>query len=115
MIDIWRFKKLIPRSTRAVLVHLLRLWIGICLTLVCAGYTQAQTVLSTHPRLWLTPARLATLKGYAGRNGGQGTVRWQNLKSLADQAVSGAVSDNQELIPVLGLAYQVTGNTAYAQ
>ena len=62
----------------------------------------------THPRVWLDDMRLARLKGFAARN----TKRWQQVKSAADAAVGNASAESDAL-PLLGLAFQVTGNASY--
>ncbi|TSC72144.1 MAG: fibronectin, type III domain-containing protein, partial [Parcubacteria group bacterium Gr01-1014_38] len=59
------------------------------------------------PRLLLTPGRLAQLQTYMQRN----TARWQALRAQADAATGTSGTD---MLPVLGLAYRVTGNTTYA-
>ena len=81
------------------------------IVLACiANAGSGQTVSSAHPRFWLTPARLAKLKNFAGRN----TRRWQNVKTAADKALTLSGSIDYAYIPVLGIAYQVTGDTRYA-
>src|SRR5947207_10185462 len=68
----------------------------------------AQSVAASHPRLWLTPSRLSRLKTFASQN----TPRWTRLLNYANSALS-STSPNADDVPVLALAYQVTGNTAY--
>jgi len=83
-----------------------------CASIAAAG---AQTVLSTHPRIWLIASRLLRLKSYAAEN----TLRWQKLKASADWYLTVDPTPN----PLLYLAgakncavvYQVTGNPIYAQ
>jgi hypothetical protein len=93
-----------------------RFWIGIALLLAFA-YTlpvRAQTVSATHPRVWLTPARLTLLKNYAARN----TPRWQKVLAAANAALTNSnatIWGDDGAGVELGLAYQVTGNVAYAQ
>jgi hypothetical protein len=65
------------------------------------------TVRTDRPRIWLTPALLATVKGRAAR----GTQRWRDLQALCDRP--GATWD-VGLINY-ALCYQVTGDLAYAQ
>ena len=62
----------------------------------------------THPRVWLDETRVTRLKGFATRN----TRRWQQVKAVADAAVANPSADSDAL-PILGLAFQVTGNTSY--
>ena len=64
------------------------------------------TILASRPRIWLSPAILATLKARAAR----GTSRWRILKDLVDRP--GADWDIG--ICNYALAYQVTGDPAYA-
>ncbi len=100
-------------SSRSILIasRLTRLWVltFVVLNLVSSSPVRA-TINLSHPRLWLTPQRLTRLRSYASAN----TQRWQTLKWVADNAVSTS-STNSVDVPALGLAYQVTGNTAYAQ
>ncbi len=70
----------------------------------------ASAVLTTHPRMWLTPARLSQLKTYAAQN----TLRWQNLQTFANKELTDSNADEFSVAP-LALCYQVTGNTAYAK
>lgn len=62
--------------------------------------------MAPHPRLWITPAILATLKARAAR----GTDRWRALKALADRPSQtwdvGLIS--------YALVYLVTGDPSYA-
>ncbi|TSC71929.1 MAG: fibronectin, type III domain-containing protein, partial [Parcubacteria group bacterium Gr01-1014_38] len=71
-------------------------------------FTTTNVTLSLAPRVMLTPARLAQLRTYMQRN----TTRWQALRAQADAATGTSGTD---MLPVLGLAYQVTGNVTYAQ
>src|SRR5438034_103189 len=88
-----------PFWLRAVPLFLLLGWPSVSLS---------QTVTSTRPRVFLTPARLTKLKDYANRN----TLRWQSLKARADAALT-QTTDTYD-IPNLGLVYQVTGDARYA-
>ena len=62
------------------------------------------TIRSDRPRLWLTPATLATLKARAAVP----TSRWQTLKQWADKAADWNIG-----IVNYCLAYQVTGDAGY--
>jgi hypothetical protein len=66
------------------------------------------TISSSHPRLWITPDRLARMKQFAAR----GTTRWTNLLRAAD-AARDSDNANPDDIPLLGLVYQVTGDSKY--
>ncbi len=98
-----------------------RLWLWIAaLFLFCFSQIlipiklEAQTVASAHPRVWLTPSRLSLLKTFAARN----TPRWQKVKAAADFALTSSnatIWGDDGAGVELGLAYQVTGNAAYAQ
>jgi hypothetical protein len=88
--------------------------ICIVLTLAAASCStperaNAYTVRSDHPRIWLTPQILAQLRARAAA----GSPRWQSLKNNCDSYMT---STSQYDVSVMnyGLAYQVTGNTAYA-
>src|SRR5438105_2919580 len=60
---------------------------------------QSYTVKTSHPRMWITPARLTQLKSYRTRN----TALWQRLKGRADA---------NEGLPD-ALVYQVSGDATY--
>ncbi|HEX6739432.1 MAG TPA: hypothetical protein VF310_14235, partial [Vicinamibacteria bacterium] len=66
--------------------------------------------LAPHPRVWMTPARLARLRADAGAS----TSRWVRVRQHADTALAQAPPDVESLL-ALGLAYQVTGNAAYCR
>src|SRR5689334_5793848 len=70
----------------------------------------AQTVVSSHPRVWLTPARLSRLKTAAAAN----SARWAVLKSTADRLLVDASDQNYSALPDLCLVYAVTGDTRYS-
>jgi hypothetical protein len=69
----------------------------------------AQTVKSARPRLLLTPTLLARLKASAAAN----SPRWRTLKSSCDSWMS-STSPYEVSIGNYSLAYQITGNPAYA-
>ncbi len=68
------------------------------------------TVRNTHPRVWITPQRLARMKADAAAN----AVRWQNVKAAAAQSVAPGDLDSLN-VPAFALAYQITGDPTYAQ
>jgi hypothetical protein len=65
------------------------------------------TVRDGHPRIWLTPPVLTRLRAQAAAN----SPRWQALKSAVDRS---ATPDWDIGVIDYALAYQVTGNTWYA-
>ena len=67
-------------------------------------------VAGAHPRVWLTPERVARLREAAAR----GSKRWERVRDAADAALRATDREAQQL-PPLGLAYQVTGNAAYCR
>jgi len=95
-----------------------RLLLALCLALcsiLFAKTVHAQTVLPSHPRIWLTSSRLSRLKAYATRN----TVRWQKLKASADWYLTVDPTPDP-LLYLCGakncsIVYQVTGDPKYAQ
>src|SRR5437879_4086434 len=107
-------------------------WAGLaCLVLLFLLAPAASAVTyNAHPRIWLTPTVLNMLRAKMAAN----DPDWLSLKADADSYVTQTVvpwaqsgcGTNQIcytyegsgwLIPIqtLGLAYQVTGNVAYAQ
>jgi hypothetical protein len=74
-----------------------------------AATAPAYTVRPEHPRIWLTPAILARLRAQAANN----SPRWQVLKAACDQDLASPPAGDLSLINH-ALAYQVTGNPAYA-
>jgi hypothetical protein len=69
--------------------------------------------LPAHPRVWMTPTRLAQLKAQATAN----TSRWQVVKAVADASVArGATyaSPDEWALPALCATYLGTGTAAYA-
>ena len=78
------------------------------LTIAAPLKTYQFSVKPTHPRVWLDETRLTRLRGFAARN----TPRWRQVKAAADAAVDNAKAE-AEALPVLGMAFQVTGHTAY--
>lgn len=96
---------------------------SVTITIVPAG------TLAAHPRIWLDPVTLVALKTRAG----QGDPGWLAIKAAADAYLLDSVppfdryacGSNQicytyqgsgwwDAWETLGLAYQITGNTAYA-
>ena len=74
--------------------------------------SQSQTVTSSHPRVWMTPTRLARIRTSAANN----TARWQRVKARADYAVANTSLGDEAhyYLPHLGLAYLATGDTRYS-
>lgn len=73
----------------------------------------ASTDLPAHPRVWMTPARVAFLKAQAAAN----TPRWQKVKAGADaQLARGAAYQWQDAyqLPALCATYLGTGDARYA-
>lgn len=65
-----------------------------------------------HPRICLNQMRLTRLKDFASRN----MLRWQKVKAVAEAAIKQAPTTAQsQVVPALGLAYQITGDVLYAQ
>ncbi len=105
-------KRSVKKSTLANLLAIALLVAGVSLAAThwdrqSPVYAQTVTVKASHPRIWLTPERLARLKTYQQQN----TARWQKVKTLADSA--SASSNNEDTLMAVGLAYQVTGNATY--
>jgi hypothetical protein len=66
-----------------------------------------------HPRVWMTPTRIAHLKAQAAAN----TVRWTRVKSASDKQLSrGAAYTSSDLkfLPDLCLTYLATNDQRYA-
>lgn len=61
--------------------------------------------LGPHPRVWMTPERIARMQRDAAAN----TTRWQNVRRVAD-AGSSVIA-----VPAMCLAYLATGDASYAQ
>ena len=66
--------------------------------------------LGPHPRVWITPARLARMRADYTAN----TSRWQRVRAHADAGLGQTPPDVESLFS-LGLAYQMTGNAAYCR
>ena len=67
--------------------------------------------LPPHPRVWLTPDRIAKLRARATTN----TDRWQRVKAVADAEVRrGSGAGDVRMVPDLCAAYLATGETRYA-
>lgn len=67
-----------------------------------------------HPRVWMTPARIAHLRQQVTTN----APRWTRVRNLADgQVAKGSVVTGPDMntIPDLCLAYLATGDARYAQ
>ena len=72
------------------------------------------TALGPHPRVWMTPARIAHVQSQVAAN----TSRWRAVKNMADISVakgSGYATNDEAVVPDLCLAYLGTGNVSYAQ
>jgi hypothetical protein len=79
---------------------------------VQVAYTRAATTgLPPHPRVWMTPARIAQLRTQAAAN----TIRWQRVKAAADAQLQVNATTNASILPALCLAYLGSGNVQYAQ
>lgn len=90
-------------------------WIGLFLA---APWTWADPVLSTHPRIYLTPDHLALLRQRAALN----TDEWNRFinayngaRSARDHYLKAGAIPDSHLVPLLALAYQVTEDRAYAE
>lgn len=66
--------------------------------------------LPPHPRIWMTPARLAFVQSQAAAN----SVRWQRVKASADAQLKAGAVTKIGYLPSLCMAYLVTGDAAYA-
>lgn len=97
------------KTSRAALMGLCAV-IGLFLATSVSSTAHA-AVSTVHPRIWLTSSRLNTLKRYAQRN----TTRWQRVKATADAWKTRPYDAVSWLtVATLSLAYQVTGDTSYA-
>ncbi len=118
-----QFSALINKIVGTVRTHKPRLSSRICLavfhSVLCSTVlypvsAHSQTVATAHPRVWLNPTRLAQLKTFAARN----TPRWQKVLAAADFALTNenaTIWGDDGAGVELGLAYQITGNAAYAK
>jgi hypothetical protein len=69
------------------------------------------TDLPAHPRVWMTPVRLANLRAQAAAN----SIRWQGVKATADAEVAkGTAPGDTRMLPDLCAVYLVTGDQRYA-
>ena len=67
--------------------------------------------LPAHPRVWMTPDRVARLRARAGA----GTDRWQRVRAVADAEVQrGSAAGDVRTVPDLCEAYLATGERRYA-
>lgn len=74
----------------------------------------AETGLPAHPRVWMTPERVAHLQAQATA----GTTRWLRVRSIADAQVARGTaftSGDEAMVPSLCLSYLATRDVRYAQ
>lgn len=85
--------------------------LGISLLLTAA---HASSVRSDHPRIWLTPERLATLQARVAAN----TIEWQQVKQTADRYLDPGTtipSSGASWYPLnFAIVYLMTGDTRYS-
>src|SRR5262245_21226340 len=103
----------------ARLKHALRTFVAIAAALVAScgsGEAGAQGTVAAHPRLLITPATVTALKARMG------DADVADVISSANSLVSGGSLDSgyegngySDAAPILGLAYQLTGDSRYAQ
>ena len=65
---------------------------------------------ASHPRIYLTASEIARLTALKDA----GDTRWLALKARCDADLSGSPYNPTGRIPQMGLAYRLTGTTAYA-
>src|SRR6266536_281618 len=94
-----------PRSST---IRTVLLYLALATTLCgAAAPARAYTVRAQRPRIWLTPETLTRLRAQAAAN----SSRWLALKRLCDSSADASWDLG---VMDYALAYQISGNTTYA-